>query len=291
MATQTVTPDHYIDAFKQFEQSLNGKSNTPVHSLRKEAISQFAELGFPTTRDEDWSHTSVAPITRVPYRFVGGAPSGRPSADPTAGFAFAKQWTDAVRLVFVNGHLSPEHSQTAGLPDGVRIESLASVLESGDDLVHDQLGRHAPYREHPFAALNTAFISDGALIHVPDGVALETPVHVVYYSTLASDEPSVSHPRTLVLIGANSQATVVESYTGEGAYFTNSVTEVVAGAGGVVDHYKLGLESDEAHHVATMQTRQGRDSKVSTHSISLGGRLVRNDINALLAGEGSDAII
>ena len=282
--------NHYIDAHKRFEQSLNGKSKTPVHALRSEAISQFAELGFPTTRDEDWSHTNVASISRVPYRLVDGPASGVPSPDPIPSLAFTEQESGAARLVFVNGHFSAECSRIGALPEGVRIGSLASSLESGDDLVHDQLGKHASFGEHPFAALNTAFIADGAVIYVPDGVALETAVHVVYCSTSA-DDPTVSHPRTLVLIGDNSQATVVETYTGEGVYFTNAVTEIVAGENGVVDHYKLGFESPESHHVATTQTRQGRDSRISTHSISLGGTLVRNDINALLAGEGSDAIV
>ena len=287
MATQTATQDHYIDAFKRFEQSLNGKSETPVHALRREAISQFAELGFPTTRDEDWTHTNVSPIARVPYQLVEGPISG---ADPVSTLAFAEQEADAARLVFVNGHFSAERSRIGSLPQGVRIGSLAAALESDDELVDAHLGRYAQCKEHAFAALNTAFVLDGALIYVPDGVVLEAPVHVVYCSTSA-DAPTVSHPRTLVLIGNNSQATVVESYTGEGAYFTNSVTEVVVGTDGAVDHYKLGLESAESHHVATMQTHQGQDSRVSTHSISLGGRLIRNDTNALLAGEGSDAIV
>ena len=145
-------------------------------------------------------------------------------------------------------------------------------------------------QEHAFVALNTAFLQDGAFVYIPRGTVFESPVHVMYITT-PSGVPSISHPRTLVLAEENTRATIIETYTGDGTYFTNAVTEVIADDSAVVDHYKLELESPEAFHIATMQTRQGARSDLSTHAISLGGKLVRNEVNALLAGEAGEATV
>jgi Fe-S cluster assembly protein SufD len=100
----------------------------------------------------------------------------------------------------------------------------------------------------------------------------------------------VTHPRTLILVGSNAQCSIVETYAGTGAYFTNAVTEIVAGEGAVIDHYKLQQESPEAFHVATMHATLGRSANFSSHSISLGGALVRNDANVTLS-EGTEATL
>ena len=95
------------------------------------------------------------------------------------------------------------------------------------------------------------------------------------------------------MAGANTQAKIVESYVGldNAVYFTNAVTEIVAGENSVIDHYKLQRESVQAFHVATLQIQQARSTSFSTHSISMGGALVRNDVNAVLDGEGCESVL
>jgi Fe-S cluster assembly protein SufD len=145
------------------------------------------------------------------------------------------------------------------------------------------LGRYASL-DHPFVALNTAFLHDVKVIQVPRGKVLEAPIEIVYEGT----DGVATHPRTLILVGANAHCTVIETYKGTGTYFTNAVTEVVLGDAAVVDHYKVQQESSSAFHVATLQATIGRSAAFSSHSISLGGALTRNDANATLS-EGSDA--
>jgi Fe-S cluster assembly protein SufD len=116
---------------------------------------------------------------------------------------------------------------------------------------------------------------------------IEQPIHVKY---TGSGNLSHTAPRTLLIVGADAQCTVVESYLGTGKYFTNAVTEIVAGDGAVVDHYKVQRESPEAYHVATMQVQLGRSANFTSHSIALGGALVRNDVNVALS-QGTDATI
>jgi Fe-S cluster assembly protein SufD len=168
------------------------------------------------------------------------------------------------------------------------VASLAEVLEKAPDKVEPWLGQYARFDDHPFVALNTAFLRDGALVWVPRGVIVEKPIHLMFVS---SSTGIVTFPRNLFVAGENSQVTLVETYAGEGAYFTCPVTELVAGPASVVDHYKLQVESRQAFHMATFQIEAERSCAPSSHSISIGGALVRNDVNAVLDGEGIDCIL
>src|SRR5262249_43421343 len=137
-----------------------------------------------------------------------------------------------------------------------------------------------------------AFISDGAFISVPKGSVVDKPIHLIFLSTVR-EEPSVLHPRNLIVLGRDSQATIIASHFGLDAkvYFTNAVTEVILGENAILDFYDVQRESMEAFHVHTLQVQQGRASNFSSHTINLGGRLVRNDINAVLAGEGCECTL
>jgi Fe-S cluster assembly protein SufD len=213
-----------------------------LERLREDARQRFSELGYPTTHDEDWRFTSVAPIARATF-----IPVSR------------------------TGLLA------CPVP-GIQIEKLS---ESG--LTEAHLAHYANYQTNAFVALNTANFEDGLLIRIAKGAVIEQPIQLVYESS-ANGKPTVSHPRTLIVAGPDSHATIVETYHGTGgAYFTNAVTELVAGDNAVIDHYKLQTESRQAFHVSTLQIQLGRGANFRSHSISFGGALVRNDVNAVLS--------
>jgi Fe-S cluster assembly protein SufD len=263
---------------------------------RDEALGRFLELGFPTTRHEDWRFTSVAPIVDQAF-----ALAGPPAADrcPVDLNPFRFHGVCAAELVFVDGHYMPSLSTRGALRGGARAGSLAAALASHAPDVEPHLTRVAPIERSPFVALNTALFADGAFVHVPAHTVLEHPVHVLFVSTGARDagsngEPArMSHPRVLAVLGDNSQASIVETYAGpDGArYFTNPVTEIVLGQNAVLDHYKLQRESVEAYHVGSMCLRSARSANGSSHSVSLGGALVRNDVVAVLDGEGGECTL
>ncbi|MGH7429263.1 MAG: Fe-S cluster assembly protein SufD, partial [Candidatus Methylomirabilaceae bacterium] len=194
--------------------------------------------------------------------------------------------------VFVNGRYSPQLSSFRSLSKGVTAGSLAAALETDPTSLEPHLTRYARHEEHPFVALNTAFIEDGAFVHVPKGQVLNEPIHLLYVST-AGGTPGVSHPRNLIVVDDESQAMVVESYVGLGrdVYFTNAVTEIVGGRNTVIDYCKLERESEGAFHIATLQARLDRNSTFTSHAIDLGGALVRNDLNAVLAAEGVECTL
>lgn len=285
-AAATVAP-YLADFERHSRERLDQAGSEPafVQALRRAGLERFAALGFPTTQQEEWRLTNVAPIAQGTFQRSQGDPNGV-APEQIAAYDFPA----AARLVFVDGRFSSRLSSAEALPAGVVASSLAAALAATPELVEPWLGRFAGFEQQPFVALNTAFLGDGAFIHVPRGVASGL-IHALFLSSSEDGRATVSYPRNLFVAGENSQLTVVETYAGTGAYFNCPVTELVAGRNAVVDHYKVQRESREAFHVATFQVQGERDSAPSSHSISLGGGLVRNDVNAVLGGEGIDCTL
>ena len=205
-----------------------------LQEIRAAAFMRFVELGFPTTHDEEWRFTNVAPIARTNFR---------------------------------------------------NILSLASAIPHA---ARKYLAKYAS-PDQPFVALNTAFLNGVTIHQVPAGAVVEQPIEINHHVVRQPGPPAV-HPRALIVVGADAHCTLVESYSGEGRYFTNAVTEIVAGDRSVIDHYKIQRESPDAFHIATLAAQLGRSANFTTHSISLGGALVRNDVNVVMS-EGTEATV
>ena len=253
---------------------------------RRKAIERFNKLGFPTLRNEEWRFTNLAPLTKVPFRLAGDD-GDLPSRSAMSSVPLAEE--ASCRLVFVNGRYSPEMSRLKQLAGGV-IGNLTKHLH--DEWVQEHLARYALFQDHAFTALNTAFFQDGAVLFLARGQVVAEPIHLIFVSTV-SGEPTVSHPRNLIVAGAGSQAAIVESYVGRDGevYLTNAVTEVVLEESAVIDHYKIQQESREGFHAATLQVQQGSQSRFTSFSIALGGALVRNEINAVFAAPGGECTL
>ena len=247
-------------------------------------MAQFAELGFPTTRHEEWRFTNVAPLTKIPFQPVADDELDGVTAESLKQFTFGG--LDCIRLVFVNGRFSGELSSIRPLHNGMKVKSFAAALDSDRERVEPYLARHAGYQDHAFVALNTAFVEDGAFVYVPPGKVVEHPLHLLFVST-SLDEPTVSHPRNLIVVGDNSQITIVESYVGldGGLYFTNAVTEIIAAPNAVIDHCKLQQESGEAFHIAALR-RSSRPRQQLHVPFHFPGRCIRPQRRECQAGRG-----
>ncbi len=280
----TEARDFYRDHFVQFEKDLHS-NQAWTHLVRREAISRFSELGFPSAGHEEWKYTNVAPIAKIPFEPARDGLNGVTSE--TLARLGVGNLVDH-RIVFINGRYSRNLSSFE-IPENVRVGSLSAVLGDHPASVEPYLARYASYQDQAFVALNTAWMNDGCFVHVPKGSILGEPIHLIFFST-TQGEATVSYPRNLIVIGDEGQASIVETYLGvkDEVYFTNAVTEIVLGKDAVVDHYKLQCESRSAFHVATLQVHQHRNSNFSSHSVSLGGALARNDFNSVLDGEGSE---
>jgi len=279
----------YLESFARFDSKTAENGRSWFLPIRREAITRFAELGFPTTREEDWKFTNVAAIARNSFRL---AEDGHTKLAPQELREFTIPGLGHSQLVFVNGRFSSELSSLRPPPNGVKVSSLAEAFMADRDLLEQHLARYADYHRDAFSALNTAFIEDGGFVYIPKGTVLEEPIHLLYVA-IPSGEPIITHPRNLIIAAEDSQATVVEHYVSLGGdvYFSNAVTEVVAGENSVLSHYLIERESKQAFVVSTLRIQQGRNSSVASHSVLLGGALVRNNVHPVLAGEGSNCLI
>ena len=278
----------YVDAFKKWQSSAKGDGLPWVKDLRQAGISSFASLGFPSTKHEEWKYTNVEPVVSRPFGFANGEVKSLGGADILAA-AFVE--ADAPRLVFLNGVYAAALSSTRGLPSGVRLASL-SELRGKDGILPSLIGRYANHRRNPFVALNTAFMDDGSVVMIPPGCRLSQPIYLVYASG-AMERPIMSHPRTLIVLGAGSEVSIVESYTGinGGSYFCNAVTELIGESDALAHHYRLQKEGTAAFHVGTLAASLGRGCHVTAHAITLSGALVRNDVHVSLDGEGAECVL
>jgi Fe-S cluster assembly protein SufD len=279
--------DHYLSVFARQQKDASAGAAAWARPLREAAMARFAGLGFPTVHQEEWRKTSVAPILKVPFRPQSSGVANGFTAQVIGRYTF-EPW-ECTHLVFINGHYAPALSRLRPFPAGVVVEPLAQALVTRRDEIEPHLARHADDRTHAFAALNTAFLQDGAYIRVPDGVVVEEPLHLLFIST-SPDQPVVSYPRSLVVAGKGSRLSIVESYVGphHDVYFTDAVTEIVVGEDAAVDHYRLQRESEKAFHVGVLQADLGRYARLGSWNISLGGELVRTDLNTLFGAEGGE---
>ena len=281
----------HLSNFHRFEKETNGEGTLPwLDALRRRGMSRFEAVGFPSPTDEHWRHTQLGPIVRTQFELAGGEVT-HAAADAARDFAFGR---DAVcELVFVNGHYNEALSQLGKLPRGVVVKSLAAAMEGDDaNVISKHLGRYADIEANPFVALNTGFIRDGAFLLLPRGAAIEQPIHLLFIDT-GSATPTISHPRILVVAEDNAEFTLVRSFIGAGGgrNLTNVLTEVVAGQDCRIDDTTLQQESEESFHVSTLQVKLQRNSNFVSQSATLGGRVTRNDLNCVLAGEAAEATL
>ena len=276
----------------QLEQdfSSSGFSRHPtwLTELMKSAFVSFEDKGYPSPREEAWRYTNVVPMTETPFRFVKDSKFSGVSKDKIKHFVADIE--GALCLVFVNGFFQPQLSTLQGLPQGMILQSMAEALKTHSHLVRPYLARFADYREHPFVAVNTAFIHDGLFIFVPKKTVVKFPVHLVYFSASEGQE-TVTHPRNLFVVEEQGQLQLIESYAGEGTYWTNTVTEIVAGSRATVDHVRVQKEDLKATHFSSVFSHQAADSHFHSHLFSFGGHLVRNNTHVILGGEKSDCLL
>ncbi|MGH7315707.1 MAG: Fe-S cluster assembly protein SufD, partial [Candidatus Rokuibacteriota bacterium] len=260
-----------------------------LREARRAAIDRFAERGLPTTRDEEWKYTSLAPLAATPLELAADGTREVPSEDALAPFSMGPaSWS---RLVFINGRYVAKLSTIRPLPPGGRLGSLAEALITDEQMVRAHLAPDGDLRD-AFDALNAAFWPDGAFLRVPAGMSLEEPIQLLFVAT-AAQMSRADHPRSLVVLEPGSRAVLVESYValGEAAYLTNASTEVALGPGAGLEHHRIVLEGRRAFHVGRTRVRQGPDSRFVSHAVTLGGRLVRNEVDVRLDAPGAECAL
>jgi Fe-S cluster assembly protein SufD len=279
---------NYLESFSAFEKVAAGHGLSWLQALRRQAFARFCEVGFPTLRVEDWRFTNVAPIAQTPFRLARKF-EALPSEDLLSPYRVTGV---ACQLVFLDGHFCADLSSFAHLPSGVRVTGLAKQIAEAPAEIEPHLGKYLNIQRDPFAALNTAFLEDGAYVRIGRGAIAEFPIYLLFVTT-TQQTPAMAHPRNLIVAEEAAQATIVEDYISldRGVAFSNTVTELVAGEDAVISHYMIERENTESFNVSTLRIQQGRSASTASHSVLLGGALVRNNVHPVLAGEGGECLI
>lgn len=253
-------------------------------TLRAQALERVGALTLPSTHDEAWRFTPLAAFARQSFH-----PLRTPTAVQADDISHLHIAEATTRLVFVDGVHAPQLSSVS--PDaGLAVGTLASMLARQASSIEPHLSQHLAFHDALFAALNTAFLQDAAVLVVPRETTLAAPVHVLFIST----QPEVaSHPRLLLVAGAGSKATLIEDYVAlhPGTYFTNAVAEVALGANAQVSHVRIQRESQQAFHMASCAVSLGAASRYHSASITLGGQISRLDLKVLQTADAAECAL
>ena len=278
------TSDSYLDSLLAGRLPLPANPLAWLTQLRANAVDRVGALRMPTTRDEEWRFTDISPLAKLSFQPVR-------TASPLQAAHVERFYLEeaTTRLVFVDGVYAPQLSSVAK-DLGVVVMNLSAVVSAHAAAIEPHLGRHTEFQDNVFAALNTAFLHDGALIVMPRDASVAVPVHLLF---LATQKEAASYPRCLVVAESGSAVTVVEDYVAlqEEAYFTNAVTEIVLADNARVNHIRVQREGSKAFHVANCAVSLGRASNYQSVSVALGARISRYNLNVRLAAEGAECAV
>lgn len=255
-----------------------------LQEVRQDATALVQELAIPTTRDEEWRFTDLSGLLKI--HFAPATPVS--SAVDVASLTLPEAAES--RLVFVNGFYAPELSAVTNLPEGVFVGNLSAANLPE---IREYLAKQSGAQE-VFTALNTASLTDAAVVWVHKNQVIETPIHLVFVS-VATESSTISQPRCLVVAEIGSSVTVVEEYINhkdaEKEYFTNAVTEVWVGENAQVNHVRIQSEAETGFHIGRSAIAQSRNSRYSCHALSFGGKLSRHNLDVFQMGEATETTL
>jgi len=271
----------YLDNLLHSREAVADAGSAWQQKLRMRAVERANELTVPTTRDEEWRFTDLSPL----YRMAFGPAAGAGPVEKSQIDAFAIPEA-ATRLVFVEGRYAAELSRVSS-NDGVTVCNLADLSGPAEAVAETHLMQLASIEEDVFAAVNSAFLRDGALIHVARDRLVNAPIHLLF---VATRKDSAAYPRVLVVTEIGAQCTVVEDFVGvvDGAYLTNAVSEFYVAENARVSHVKLQREAPTAFHIANTSVRAARGGHYASWTVALGARISRHNLSIEQAGEATD---
>ena len=287
----TVTAASHPASHPYVASLLAGSSAVPkspaawLDARRVAALERANALSVPTTRDEEWRFTDLAPLTKL--QFQPAADAAKLSLTDIAAWSLAEA---AVQLVFVDGIYAPALSRRGDVPAGISVLPLAEALKTHNALVEPHLTKIASGENELFTALNTAFLQYGVFIHAAKNAVMKAPIHLLF---VATRKGVAAYPRCLVVAETGSECCIIEDYVaqGEEAYLTDAVTEIAVAANAAVRHIKLQRENTKAFHIGTCAVTLDKDARYLSHAVSFGARLSRNNLAVTQRGEGAHAQI
>jgi Fe-S cluster assembly protein SufD len=261
-----------------------------LQAIREAAAARVQELAIPSTREEEWRFTDLSPLLQVSFANINSQ-APLVAASDIASLPLPEA-ADS-RLVFVNGSYAPHLSSVSGLSSDVFVGSLADAFQQPalQMRITNYLARQ-PGGHEVFTSLNTASLTDGAVVWIPRGLVVEQPIQLLFIS-VGSATPTFNQPRCLVVAEASSRFTLVESYTslGDGVYFTNPVTEVWLEGNAQVNHTRVQQDSTAAFHIGKTAVSVERNAHYTCQDIQFGASLARHNLEVFQVGEQTEIVL
>lgn len=272
-------------------QLIDPETTAIVKEIRDRASLWVKTLTLPTKHDEEWRFTDLSPLLQIDFQ-VPDVKAGLPDV-AVDELALPEA---PIRLVFVNGVYAPGLSAITELPEGLVVSNLAQLPIP----YRTQVGKYLAQQQgsaEVFTALNTASLTDAAVVWVAKNTVVETPIHLVFLA-VGGGVATIIQPRCLVVAQSGSSVMLVEEYTNrpdaegaKGIYFTNAVTEIVLEENAQVNHTRVEREGKAAFHSGKSAIAQARDSRYTCHAISVGSKLSRHNLDVLQAGEQTETTL
>ncbi|MEZ4774441.1 MAG: Fe-S cluster assembly protein SufD [Bacteroidia bacterium] len=285
MTSQTITKDSPKDSFLSVFRKNPSTGLSANHPAKNRAEEVLPGLEIPTRKYEAWKYTNLKPIVSVDYQQASDAQVD--TVDP-----YLIPGLEADVFVFVNGKFHAGLSSVSLNGDSVKVSPLTALSESEKALFETHFGTLADSETDFFTAMNTAYATDGTMILVPQGKIAKVPVHLLHIQTLG-EQPSAYQTRNLFLIEKNAQVKILETHhcIGNTPAFANSVTEIRVAANASAEYIQLQMDEDHTSRITRTEVYQEADSRFSTFTVTLGGQLIRNNLNIKLGGSNSESIL
>lgn len=272
--------DKLLDSHIAFEEELGPKDS--IQKLRNQALKTFEAKGFPSKKLENWKYTSLNSLIQDDYLLFPKSEKAVALNEIKHVFLYE---VDTYKVVFIDGIHSPFLSDTTH--DGLDVCLLSAALSKPkySELIKQYFGSVAD-KEENMTALNTSYAREGAYIYIPPSVVAEKPIEIIHLST-GDQGPVWLQPRNLIVVDTNAQVQIVERHQSllEHQVVTNSVTELIAHQEALVDYYKIQNDLDSASLIDNTYIAQDKNSHVSVHTFSFGGKITRNNLNFYQRGE------
>lgn len=280
----------FIEGLEEYTKDLARQDPRWINDMRTKNLSQWADMKIPTTKDEEWKYTNIAPVLKRRYHF----PAKKESVDQSQLKKYCRQ--DEINIVFVNGIFAPElsnHTDQNALPHGVHISTFQDAINNDDAAIKAFLEKSTLRKDLPFVALNQTLTHDGAYIQISDKTICNTLIHILHITNFTGAE-IITTPRSLITLGESSEAMILEShlaFSDELTYFTDSLNELFLGENAALHYCKAQAESQKAFHIGATYVSQARDSNFNGFSMITKGAMTRNNVNIVLEGEGANTIL
>ena len=253
-----------------------------IQVARSNALKVFEAKGFPTKKEEGWKYTSLAKLINQDYSIF---PKDETNVDIKDVKKYFLYDTDTYKVIFIDGVYSPFLSNTTH--DGIDVCLLSAALSKPKykkyiDIYFNKIAN----QEDSMTALNTSYAKEGAYIFIPKSIVAEKPIEIIHFST-GKEKAVWLQPRNLIVVDRNAQVQIIERHQSlkEHPVVTNCVTEIYVHHDAFLDYYKLQNDLETASLIDNTYIIQEKNSHASVHTFSLGGKLIRNNLNYFHKGE------